>query len=126
MRILANENFPRSAVEALRSDGHDVVWIRTESPGITDEEVLSRAVAEQRVLFTFDKDFGELAYRVGLSSACGVVLFRIRMDSPDQGAERIVKLIASRTDWAGHFSVVEDTKIRIRVLPGSEPTETTP
>jgi Domain of unknown function (DUF5615) len=29
MRFLANENFPRSAVEALRADGHDVAWIRT-------------------------------------------------------------------------------------------------
>lgn len=126
MRILANENFPRSAVEALRSAGHDVVWIRTESPGIADQEVLTRAVTEQRVVFTFDKDFGELAYRVGLPSVCGVVLFRIRMDSPDQVAERVVKLIACRTDWVGHFSIVDDTKIRIRVLPGSETSDANP
>src|ERR1019366_2976375 len=26
MRILANENFPRGAVEALRVRGHDVFW----------------------------------------------------------------------------------------------------
>lgn len=126
MRILANENFPRGAVEALQTAGHNVAWIRTESPGITDEEVLARAVAEQRVLFTFDKDFGELAYRVGLPSECGVVLFRIRMDSPDQLAERVVNLVASRTDWVGHFSVIDDTKIRIRNLPRSEPTDANP
>jgi hypothetical protein len=29
MRFLANENFPRAAVEALRADGQDVSWIRT-------------------------------------------------------------------------------------------------
>lgn len=126
MRILANENFPRGAVEALRLAEHDVVWIRTESPGIADEEVLARAMAEQRVLFTFDKDFGELAYRVGLPSECGVVLFRIRMDSPDQVAERVVNLIATRTDWVGHFSVIDDTKIRIRALPGSERSDANP
>jgi predicted nuclease of predicted toxin-antitoxin system len=126
VRILANENFPRGAVDALQSAGHDVVWIRTESPGIADEEVLARAMAEQRVVFTFDKDFGELAYRVGLPSVCGVVLFRIRMDSPDQVAERVVNLIASRMDWVGHFSVIDDSKIRIRALPGSEPTDANP
>jgi predicted nuclease of predicted toxin-antitoxin system len=126
VRILANENFPRGAVEALRFAGHDVVWIRTESPGIADEEVLARAMGEQRVLFTFDKDFGELAYRVGLPSECGVVLFRIRMDSPDQVAERVVNLIATRTDWVGHFSVIDDTKIRIRSLPGSERSDANP
>lgn len=43
MRFLANENFPADAVEALRATGHDVVWIRTDAPGITDPEVLHRA-----------------------------------------------------------------------------------
>lgn len=43
MRFLANENFPFDAVESLRQQGHDVVWIRTDSPGISDPEVLSRA-----------------------------------------------------------------------------------
>lgn len=31
MRFLADENFPRDAVEALRQSGHDVVWIRTDA-----------------------------------------------------------------------------------------------
>lgn len=43
MRFLADENFPLDAVEALRQQGHDIVWIRTESPGISDPEVLNRA-----------------------------------------------------------------------------------
>jgi hypothetical protein len=33
MRILANENVPGDAVDALRIHGHDVVWIRTAAPG---------------------------------------------------------------------------------------------
>ncbi|WP_370567188.1 DUF5615 family PIN-like protein [Dolichospermum sp. LEGE 00240] len=32
MRFLANENFPLDAVEALRQHGHDVAWIRVDSP----------------------------------------------------------------------------------------------
>jgi hypothetical protein len=55
-----------------------------------------------------------------------VALFRIRMNSPDQVAERVVNLIASRTDWVGHFSVIDDTKIRIRALPGSESSDANP
>ena len=46
MRLLANENFPGLAITALRSHGHDVVWIREDSPGISDHDVLSRATAE--------------------------------------------------------------------------------
>jgi hypothetical protein len=38
MRFLANENFPRAAVEALRIEGHDTGWIRTDAPGATDEQ----------------------------------------------------------------------------------------
>ena len=49
MRILANENFPFDAVSALRDHGHDVAWIRTDSPGSSDPEVLDRAQREERI-----------------------------------------------------------------------------
>src|SRR5438445_603289 len=68
MRILANENFPGEAIEALRSRGHDVAWVRTDAPGSSDEEVIARATREGRLLITFDKDFGALAFRSGLSA----------------------------------------------------------
>lgn len=82
MRLLAHENFPAVAVNALRARGHDVAWIREDSPGITDGEVISRPVGDNRVLVTFDKDFGELVFRVGVPAQCGVVLFRILPTSP--------------------------------------------
>ena len=87
MRILANENFPQAAVNALRQDGHDVLWLRTESPGISDREVLARAQLDARVVVTFDKDFGELAFRYGLPAECGIILFRIAMPSPPRVAK---------------------------------------
>ncbi len=65
MRILADENFPGDAVEALRQQGYDVVWVRTDAPGSSDHVILARAQAENRVIVTLDKDFGELAFRVG-------------------------------------------------------------
>jgi hypothetical protein len=42
MRFLANENVPLDAVSALRETGHDVLWVRTDSPGSCDEDILSR------------------------------------------------------------------------------------
>jgi predicted nuclease of predicted toxin-antitoxin system len=117
VRLLANENFPSAAVEALRSRGHDVAWIRTEAPGSSDPDVLARAVAEGRLLLTFDKDFGELAFRIGLSAGVGVVLFRLAPTSPEAVARLAVAALESRTDWAGHFSVVEESRIRMTPLP---------
>ncbi len=116
MRFLANENFPFDAVEALRQQGHDVAWIRTESPGISDPEVLSRAQAEERILLTFDKDFGELAFRAKLPATIGIILFRIKTSSSEIVAQKVTTAIALRDDWAGHFSVIEDDKIRMRLL----------
>jgi len=57
LHLLANENFPAQAVEALRLRGHDLLWIRTDAPGSKDQDVLARASAEDRILLTFDKDF---------------------------------------------------------------------
>ena len=61
MRFLANENFPGAAVTALEAAGHDVVWVRTATPGAADPDVPAWATREERILLTFDKDFGELA-----------------------------------------------------------------
>jgi len=117
VRLLADENFPREAVNVLRGQGHDLVWVRTDAPGATDRVVLARAQQEDRIVITFDKDFGELAFRFGLPSSCGVVLFRIRASSPEALARRCVDALGSRQDWAGHFSVVEDDRIRMTPLP---------
>ena len=118
MRLLANENFLEDAVVALREKGHDVAWVRTEAPGSSDREVLHRAQIEERVLVTFDKDFGELAFRAGLPASSGVVLFRISAPSSTHIARVAVSVLGSRTDWPGHFSVVEDRRVRMTPLPG--------
>ena len=116
MEFLANENVPRDTVEALRAAGHDVAWIRMEAPGSTDEAILSRAARERRVLLTFDKDFGELAWRWGLPAACGVVLLRLPLPAPATGAA-IARILGGRQDWAGRFSVIEHGRVRMRLLP---------
>ena len=36
MRILVDENVPGDVVAALIELGHDVAWVRTDSPGISD------------------------------------------------------------------------------------------
>jgi len=116
MRLLANENFPLDAIEALRSEGHDVVWIREEGRGSSDELILERDQREKRILVTFDKDFGELAFRSRLPADSGVILFRVKAPSSRYIARVAVQAVASHADWAGHFSVVEDDRIRMTPL----------
>lgn len=116
MKFLANENVAGEAVVALRAKGHDVVWIRTDAPGSRDKDILARAVADSRILITFDKDFGELAFHAHLPAQCGIILFRIPAPSATILAKAVVTAIESRSDWSGHFSVVEENRIRMRVL----------
>jgi len=120
MRILADENFPRPALEALREAGWDVLSIAEEYPGISDEEVAAVCAEQQRILLTFDKDFGELIFRRGLPAGSGVVLFRITPDSPGEAADVALALVESQPDLRGSFYVVTRDRIRIRPLsPGS-------
>jgi predicted nuclease of predicted toxin-antitoxin system len=117
MRLLANENFPADAVEALGRQGHDVTWVRIAAPGSSDPEVLALALAENRILLTFDKDFGELAFRYGLPASCGIVLFRIPLASSQKIARLADAALNSRADWVGNFSVVEEEQIRMTPIP---------
>jgi hypothetical protein len=45
MTFLADENFPRPAVEALRGAGFDILWIAETNRGAIDEEVLAICVS---------------------------------------------------------------------------------
>jgi predicted nuclease of predicted toxin-antitoxin system len=120
MRFLANENFPGAAVTALADAGHDVVWIGTKAPGLKDADVLAWAASEERILLTFDKDFGELARHTVLPPECGVVLFRMPVPPPHEVGQRLMELLTSRADWAGHFSVVEPGRVRMRPLGAAQ------
>ena len=68
-------------------------------------------------MLTFDKDFGELAFRERLPAACGIVLFRISTPTPAHAVRVILAALEIHTDWAGHFAVVEDDQVRLTPLP---------
>jgi len=116
MRLLADENVPGDVVASLRDRGHDVKWVRTDAPGLADPLVLALAQAESRVVLTFDKDFGELAFRARLPASAGVVLVRVPA-SPGETVRHVLAALAARDDWAGHFSVIERDRIRMIPLP---------
>jgi len=116
MRFLADENFPRPALEALRKAGWDVGSIAEQCPGAPDEDVATLCAAQDRILLTFDKDFGELVFRRGLPSGSGVVLFRLTPDSPEEAAEVALALVQSHPNLTGSFCVVTRDRIRIRPL----------
>lgn len=119
MRFLADENIARSVVDRLRDAGHDCLSVKESMRGASDADILARAVAEARTMITFDKDFGELAFRSRLPASCGVVLFRITPSGRDADIQRVLGPLESRDDWAGAFWTITDQRIRRRPLPGT-------
>lgn len=117
MRILADENCPSDLVNALRERGHDVVWIRSDAPGSKDQTILARAQAENRVILTFDKDFGELAFRMRLPATSGIILCRLSHLPPSRVVTIVINALENGAEWAGIFTIIHEQRIRTVPLP---------
>jgi len=104
-----------TAVEKrLLAQGHDVLAVRDLNPHLPDEEILERAVQEQRLVLTMDKDFGELVHRSGRRHA-GVLLLRLEAaDSTTKVA--VVRRIFEQhgAKLPGKFAVYRRGRLRIR------------
>lgn len=116
-KFLANENMPGEVVEAARQAGHDVASVAERSPGADDDAVLAAALREDRVLVTFDKDFGEMAFREGKAASCGIILFRPRLQSPSYVTQFVLAVLGQAVTWEGNLSVAQEGKLRVVALP---------
>ncbi len=61
-RYLANENFPKVIVQALRRAGDDVLYAADELVAAPDSHVLQAALQQDRVVLTFDQDFASWSF----------------------------------------------------------------
>jgi hypothetical protein len=66
---------------------------------------------------TFDKDFGEFVFRRGAAASPGVILFRLRLRSPEVVAAFIVTVLSQPIDWSGHFTAAREGSLRVVPLP---------
>jgi predicted nuclease of predicted toxin-antitoxin system len=117
MRLLADENIPLDTVRALRDAGHDVYCATESGPGAPDLAHIERAINEDRVILTFDRDFGELAVRGPIKPRAGVLLLRIAPKDTAAVTTLVLDLFA-RTDveWRDRISVVDEVHVRQRPI----------
>ncbi|MBM3181925.1 MAG: hypothetical protein FJZ86_16475 [Chloroflexi bacterium] len=118
MKFLANENFPLTSVRLLREAGYAVVSISEDMAGVKDSVVLSHAVSEKMIVLTFDRDYGDLIYKLRLPVPLGVVYFRSDPVSPREPYERVLDLFQIEgLSLEGKFTVVDRQRVRQRPLP---------
>lgn len=94
----------------------DVEWIQELAPGLRDEDVLELAGRRQRVLITYDTDFGDLIFNRGLPARAGVMLLRVT-GSIESHTARLLEVLGNREDWMTVFVSIGDERVRYRRLP---------
>ena len=118
MRLLCDENVPRIVIDGLEQDGHDVVWIAERKPGAPDEKVLAIAFADNRLLVTFDKGFGEQAGAAPPDDApgFGIVLLRFSPERPAQVLHLVRRALLLGERLHGSLTIVRRGRVRRRPL----------
>ncbi|MEZ4663521.1 MAG: DUF5615 family PIN-like protein [Caldilineaceae bacterium] len=116
MRLLADECADTQLVEFLRTQGHDVLYVMEVMRGETDGAILAKAYAEERIILTEDKDFGELVFRLRKPAVC-IILLRFNPGEEILKIQRFTQLLREPIEiFAGTFIVVDANKTRIRPL----------
>jgi len=110
-KILADENIPRNTIQALRSSGYDVVSIWEVKPGLSDDQIIQLSIKDQRIIITFDKDFGRLA--LTNPSIPGILLLRIPPKNPEYITHRILSALATVEKPYGKLVIVRKKTVRI-------------
>ncbi len=116
MRFLVDESTGLSVARFLRDAGHDVMVVVESMPQAEDREILARALAEERIVVSNDKDFGDLVYRQ-LQDHRGVIILRLKEDSAENRVgvmRRLLERYAERL--GGSFTVATEQAIRIRPI----------
>jgi predicted nuclease of predicted toxin-antitoxin system len=114
VRFLVDESTGRSVAAFLRRAGHDVAFVAELMLGAPDEAVLERALSENRVLVTNDKDFGELVFRRGYPHS-GILLLRLQDERPASKVRLMAEVLERVADkLAGKVVVATESGIRVR------------
>lgn len=119
MRFLADMGVSIKVVQWLRQNGHDAKHLRDEGlHRIPNGEIFAKAISENRVLITFDLDFGEI---IALSKGqkTSVILFRLHNTRASYLINRLATTLSDASDALekGAVIVVEESRHRVRYLP---------
>jgi predicted nuclease of predicted toxin-antitoxin system len=113
--FLFDRNAESRIARALQALGYDVRTIARDYPAsLADREILALAVAEDRILITNDRDFGDLIFRQGQPHR-GMIYLRLPRDSTaDEKIEQIKRLLVTHRDQLDRFLVITPRGVRVR------------
>ncbi|MEA5450444.1 DUF5615 family PIN-like protein [Leptolyngbya sp. CCNP1308] len=128
MRFLADVGVSPLTVQALRQAGYDAIHlVEQRLERLPDSAILEKARLEDRIVLTFDLDFGDLLAS-GANPLPSVIIFRVKRTVPSFVTSRLFAVIeeCAETLQDGALLTVEDGRYRLRRLPIQIPDKGTP
>lgn len=112
MRFIVDECAGPVLAAWLREGGWETFSVYDDARGSSDDEILAKAAAEDWIIVTTDKDFGEMVYRERRAHR-GVILLRL---NDERAGNKIAVLDRLLTGHASRlpdqFVVVTETRVR--------------
>ena len=119
MKFVADAGISPRTVKFLREQGHDVVHVRDIGmQRAKDAEILELARTQDRIVLTFDLDFGDLL-ALGLNDKPSTIIFRLDDETADSVNTNLLTVLAqTESDLRdGALILVQEFRYRIRRLP---------
>jgi len=113
MNFLLDVNASGALARWLIELGHDVVQVSEKNPRMSDDEILSWAVSEHRIIVTTDNDFEEMIWRQG-KSHCGIL--RLENLPRSERKDLLYDVLDGHSHdlEAGSIVIALSTKFRVR------------
>ena len=114
MKVLLDSCVWSGAKPVLQDAGFNTVWVGQFLSDPGDNEIISLAYRENRVLVTLDKDFGELAVVRGIPHR-GIIRI-VNFRAQDQGAACVQILQKYREELRqGALITADKNRVRVRL-----------
>jgi predicted nuclease of predicted toxin-antitoxin system len=113
LKLLIDENIPPEITRNLRTLGYDVKSVRECCKGSHDEKIAEIALKEERIIITYDLDFGELYWRFG----AGSIVLRLRTKNPTLVLKHLIGFLKTiseqKIEMKNKLAILKEGKIRL-------------
>lgn len=119
MKFLADMGISPKTVRYLGDSGHDAVHLHEQGlDTLSDAEIVEKARIENRIILTFDLDFGDLM-AASKAKTPSVIIFRLRNMKPINVNNFLHEILISQenTLHQGAIISVTEKQARVRRLP---------
>lgn len=112
MRFIVDECTGPSVAQWIRKKGYEVFSVFEQARGADDECIIRKALDEDWILITNDKDFGDKVYRDGRHHK-GVILLRLEDERAGEKIKILSRLFKNYADRLHNsFVVVTEKQVR--------------